>query len=529
MKAGPWRTRDPWIAALVAACMSYVLGDLLAGRWQLTPVDDAFISLRYAANWAGGAGLCFNPGERVEGYTNFLLVAIETVALWCGADGVRVMTLVGRLSLACIGGVVAAFAVTHLFPRRTLVAIAAGTAVALNPVLICWANSGMESCLYALLILISTVILVKADKIDRDWTSAGLLALASMARPEAAALLPVMSAVVYLKRRSIRAVTVYVSVFLAGFGVYFVCRAWYFGYPFPNTFYSKLDYGSILLVKRGLLYVWDFIRAAPLLVILLLLALMLLAKAERWVRCFMLVAAWQMLIVIYEGGDHFAMFRFMVPILPLACLVAFYPCVHGIRRYDLSPAVATTATLLTLGAIVLSGITVSRQTQRTDDDPGTQLDQFIGECAHARDWAVMGRWFHQHAPADASLCCVAIGAVGYYSGLKIIDPHGIVDETIAHKRTKLGRGYAGHEKFDVEYTVARRPGYFLLVHVFTPRAVPEGALNLMVWGAFNKALLREPSLQEEYRYETLRVGDRYLNLHIRNDLPPLGYTSAGKM
>nr|MBK7068484.1 hypothetical protein [Deltaproteobacteria bacterium] len=34
--------------------------------------DDAFISFRYARNLVGGMGLVFNPGERVEGYSNFL-------------------------------------------------------------------------------------------------------------------------------------------------------------------------------------------------------------------------------------------------------------------------------------------------------------------------------------------------------------------------------------------------------------------------------------------------------------------------
>lgn len=34
--------------------------------------EDAFISFRYARNLVDGHGLVFNPGERVEGYTNFL-------------------------------------------------------------------------------------------------------------------------------------------------------------------------------------------------------------------------------------------------------------------------------------------------------------------------------------------------------------------------------------------------------------------------------------------------------------------------
>src|SRR5687768_6252470 len=38
--------------------------------------DDAYISYRYAANLVAGHGLVFNPGERVEGYSNFLYVML---------------------------------------------------------------------------------------------------------------------------------------------------------------------------------------------------------------------------------------------------------------------------------------------------------------------------------------------------------------------------------------------------------------------------------------------------------------------
>ena len=38
--------------------------------------DDAYTSFRYVKNFVEGNGLVFNPGERVEGYTNFLWVMI---------------------------------------------------------------------------------------------------------------------------------------------------------------------------------------------------------------------------------------------------------------------------------------------------------------------------------------------------------------------------------------------------------------------------------------------------------------------
>jgi hypothetical protein len=55
-----------------------------------SPSDDAFISLRYAKHFAEGHGLVYNPGERVEGYTNFLWTVWLSVAyrgvahLWIG-------------------------------------------------------------------------------------------------------------------------------------------------------------------------------------------------------------------------------------------------------------------------------------------------------------------------------------------------------------------------------------------------------------------------------------------------------------
>jgi hypothetical protein len=42
--------------------------------------DDGFISFRYADHLARGQGLVYNIGERVEGYTNFLWVALLAAA-----------------------------------------------------------------------------------------------------------------------------------------------------------------------------------------------------------------------------------------------------------------------------------------------------------------------------------------------------------------------------------------------------------------------------------------------------------------
>ena len=47
-------------------------------------VDDAYISFRYAANLVAGHGLVYNPGEAIEGYTNFLWTLIVAAGLPLG-------------------------------------------------------------------------------------------------------------------------------------------------------------------------------------------------------------------------------------------------------------------------------------------------------------------------------------------------------------------------------------------------------------------------------------------------------------
>ncbi len=103
----------PWLALL--AWLSSV-------AWFLC--DDAFISFRYTRNLLEGHGLVFNPGERVEGYTNFLWI-LELAALWA-IFGIRPELAAPWLSVAYTAATIAAtlWWVTRLpsLQHRSLVA-----------------------------------------------------------------------------------------------------------------------------------------------------------------------------------------------------------------------------------------------------------------------------------------------------------------------------------------------------------------------------------------------------------------------
>src|SRR5574341_680160 len=59
--------------------------------------DDAYISFRYAQNAIRGYGLVFNPGERVEGFTNFLWTAMMLPLEGTRGDVGRASIVLGAL------------------------------------------------------------------------------------------------------------------------------------------------------------------------------------------------------------------------------------------------------------------------------------------------------------------------------------------------------------------------------------------------------------------------------------------------
>lgn len=514
--------RDRWFAAAFASLVTLATVAAAPTVLGIGPVDDAYISLRYATNWANGTGLCFNAGERVEGYTNFLLVLLQTAAIKLGVTPEHALVAIPMLALSALAGVLVLFASEHLFPDRLGHATIAGLIIALNPIMVCWAVAGMESCLFALLLTVSLLLLLGPLHAGRLTASAIVLILAGMTRPEAAALCPFVILFVYLRGRSIRQVAQFSAIFAVGFGAYFCIRALHFGQLFPNTFYAKLDYGSGLLLLRGLDYVWRFACAMAPALLLCAAAVLLIRSAPTWVKALATIMVVQACIVAYEGGDHFAMYRFMVPVVPLIGLVALYPCVVVPARCRKGGLLGTIAVPLGLAAIAVSGLFACKRIKADEPKTVTQYARFQKEADYARQWKQVGRWFHQHAPADASLATVAIGAVGYYSDLRIVDPFGLIDPAISRSEQVLGAGYAGHEKFDIDRIFAKHPDYILLVNYLTLQPIAENAIAAELWGEFNHRLYTDPRLNERYRYESIPFGSRWLNIHRRRDTRAIG-------
>ncbi len=263
-------------------------------------MDDAYISFRYAQNAIRGHGLVFNPGERVEGFTNFLWT---TLMLPFEGTGVEV----GRASMLL--GVSFALATLWLVARFTKIADAprgagwlAALLLAVDGSFALWAIAGLETPLFAFLVFAGAWLYVReqtdewqvtSDK-ERFTPSASLrarfhvsrltfylprlsspatfpfsgifFALAAMTRPEGLLVFAITVAHqaawrVLAERRlfTVRDVLRIVT-FGALFAPYWLGRWWYYKSFLPNSFHAKVAAsGPAAQIERGWRHLTQFV------------------------------------------------------------------------------------------------------------------------------------------------------------------------------------------------------------------------------------------------------------------------------
>ena len=297
----------PWLA---------LLGWLSAVAWFLC--DDAFISFRYARNLLEGHGLVFNPGEYVEGYTNFLWV-LELAALW-GVLGIPPERAAPWLSAACTVGVVAALGVWLArvpgVGHRWLVAWMAFGLLCTSATFAVWTSGGgLETRQFTLFMVLGVVCLSLWRSGRRGLVAASLsLALAAWTRPEG--LLTGLVCIGWFAVQSMvdagrprpdwRRLAWLAAPFVVLVAAHYVFRYAYYGEWLPNTYYAK---HVRPWYESGFRYLW---AAALETGLYLLLPLAAVAARERWrvhrdgaFALPLLLMGVHMAYVMRIGGDYF--------------------------------------------------------------------------------------------------------------------------------------------------------------------------------------------------------------------------------
>lgn len=459
----------------------FAVAAVVIGVLALWTCDDAYISFRYARHLAEGNGLVFNIGESppIEGFSNLLWVLVLALFELVGVASTLAAPVLSIAAFAWLARTVATDigSVTTL-GRPRLVAVMFACLLSLPPMVV-WSTSGLETMAFALALyqvgrslttlgslraLVFWSICAVSLRVD-----GGVYLGALFATGLAASLL--WPGAVDRKRLVVLLLTAAITI-----GLIMVFRQLYFGTWSPHTARVKVD-PSAIVFDRGSRYIFAMLVGIP-----GLLLLALLTTGHGTLRLFRskvslekgLIALFGapfitgLLLSALAGGDFMAFARFFVPAVPFLTVIAAL-ALGGARSREPSLAlqIATTA-ILVLNLLALSdrwalpsGVAERVHFRWNSDDYRSEATVWKGMRDRATEWAYLGRALAEHTQPGETLVRGAIGAVGYYSELYVLDTYGLVDPDVAEREGHPEIHSPGHDRqVPDSYFLDRNPDYF---------------------------------------------------------------------
>jgi arabinofuranosyltransferase len=465
------------VMARLALLAFAVLLALHADRFSGHTTDDAFISFRYAENLAQGRGLSYNPPARVEGFSNPLWVLLLAAGSRAGLE----LELLSKLLGLSAG--LAALALAHLTARSlcdrpgSVSWTLAGGWLAASSAFAAWCVGGLETPLYALLVLAFPVAL------HRGYPRlAGVLAaLLPATRPEGSLVVAAVLLGAWWQRRRdgpdtnpwlVPFAQVAIPLVLLVHGT----RWAMFGHFMPNTVAAKATMATgRSLSALGYLH-GAFVVYLPVPVLVLASAALSFRASEGplftvppW------IALAQLAVVAGVGGDWMPLYRLLIPLVPLTFVLAAagLETVLGLIGPFLARMDRVAALVgVILCAMKLAVVPLEEATHVRMQSGLARLQERVGRHLTDRKGRV--------AVGD-------IGRIGFRSRLEVLDIKGLVSpEAVAAYRAGGGAGWVLDR--GVEWIAilmeSPRPG-------FPPVGFFPG----------DRELLRDRRLKEQYEVE----------------------------
>lgn len=490
------RTRRVVELLSLVVALGYGLWSAWSIRWLC---DDAHISFRYAKNLLAGEGLVFNPGERVEGYTNFLWTVLLALVgkPWSIPHAAL---LLGPLSyVALVAGVWRLGRST----RGNLAVPLAAVVVATSRPFVLFATSGLET-LFALAWCVWAAVAWQAGRLTRAGV---LFALGAMARPDhlllalGAWLVTLVSSELPWRSRFVSLARL-ASPTLALFGVYWLLRWGYYGDFVPNTFRTKSGGGAYW--SQGLVYLTHGFLASGLVLAIPPVLLGFFGSRgdparRRLVLLGISVALTHGLYVVRVGGD-FMEFRFLLPTFAFLLVALEASMSHVLSRaavptsgrWGLAPL------LLLVWSVPLHDVRPiapwAKRWHLAAEETFYPLETVWPQVRVRGNNAELGEFLAREVrPAlpDIRFAIGVIGIIGYTSELALVDTLGLTSRTVA-SQPLTSRGRPGHEKLaTVDSLLAERASFS--DGIFWPGH--DDDIRLVFWPYTFYLVRHDPALQ----------------------------------
>jgi tetratricopeptide (TPR) repeat protein len=447
MKSIHAQRRELAVAALILAvgvarvCL-ILWSSLKANAGPGFPLDDPWIHLQFARNLHEFGAFSYFRNEMITaGSTSPLYTILLSLGFFFTSNEMLLSYVLG-ITFFAASGVFFMLILRRLVPDRPVVALAGLLLFLLEPRMEWAALSGMETTLFIAAVLASMYFFAA-----RKWrilpVSLGILL---WIRPEAVVLTAILGAGAvyraYFRRpphsegpslAAPRALwlesRLSVGLLLVIATAYFVMNYALSGSPFPNTYAAKIKFyasgtpdfpanvyafltgGHMIVIALfgaigALLAVRDFLQARRVEPFLLLCWIVLL-----------FLAYWRNLPYLFQEG------RYMMPVIPPFLILGLLGASStgeflqrrlfakaDLRRYSL---VFSALVLVPIAQFFLGG-----EAMRV---------RYAETCRYISDRQVKtAHWLHDNLPEDAVVATHDIGAIGFYSGRRVMDMVGLV-------------------------------------------------------------------------------------------------------
>jgi hypothetical protein len=500
----------------------FVLIGLCLASWALAlrfewVCDDAYITFRYARNWALGPGLVFNPGESppVEGYSNFLWMALCALL-----EAAGMLPALWAPRLSAFFGLLLVLAVERTLRRSGAsrgAALFGAAIVALSPLTAVWSTSGLETMPFAFCLFASFDLLILSRARGSAWLAGCFGLLVTLLRTEGVLWELVVAALALLallarprepaQASGARRLGPFLAVLLLGWGAF---AAWHhstYGGWFSNTAQAKLAFSSAFL-GRGLRYVG--VQAATYVPLLLIPLAPLWAARQCRARTGLAVALAALAFPAYAvvvSGDFMAFARLLVPALPFLAVLLGWLADDAWRAAGRRRAWVGCAGVGLLGVGLLPAWDVhvvpadwraALHFRWNSPDYRSERQQWADQRRRAGDFVAKGAVLRAISRPGDSTVEEAIGAVSYHSGLVVFDRLGLVSREVAALPipAELTRS-PGHDKWvgpEFFLNLGQRPTYAESVVVHFDRPATFAGIFAR-WAA---DLARRPELEPLY-------------------------------
>ncbi len=511
-KEGRWL----WVAACAAVVLLY-LGHLSA-YFDFT-ADDPGITFRYGANLFDGRGLVYNPGEHIEGYSNFGHVVLSGLIYKClSLFGDARWGVLFAVKLLNVGFGLA----TGYFIYRYAVDIAGrGRVAGLAPVLLAAANgalliniaSPLETAAYIMLLtaMMWGLACYVTGPPERSARRAVMLAPLGSAillwRIDSPMLFAAFVAALVLLRRGRlqRSDWWLLGIWAVVFGAYTVFRFAWFGDLLNNPFYTKVRHRMGLAAPFGSPYVAGFFRLLGLhaLVFVALATIVVRRSPGVYILPLALVVT-QWLYILLVDGDWMAGYRFWAVVVPALCLV-----LTGLLDLPVPWIAARPWRLIKVGVVlVVAAVWCSRglELYRAVPQEPFRFVRRLGGFSprNLYPYTATAEWLNRHVSKDATMAVEEAGYMPFLTGLAAIDTYGLCNRTLARvdgHRNRLGLKVTWDPaEPGVRYILSQKPDIIVVGPVIDWANAPDRFL-----GVYRLAASPQAGLNVFRREDSTRV------------------------